>query len=121
MADSFELHLIYATDTKIVRWLKTKSEATPFDERFTEYFEDRDTKRMFREINGRRKLNALYKMQKGTCPHCGEPITVERGFRIHTEMGADFKEKKVLLHADCHRELHYSKNVHELVLLTQGL
>ena len=30
MADSFELHLIYATDTKIVRWLKTKSEATPF-------------------------------------------------------------------------------------------
>ena len=110
-----------ATDTKIVRWLKTKSEATPFDERFTEYFEDRDTKRMFREINGRRKLNALYKMQKGICPHCGEPITVERGFRIHTEMGADFKEKKVLLHADCHRELHYSKNVDELVLLTQGL
>ena len=51
----------------------------------------------------------------------GEPITVERGFRIHTEMGADFKEKKVLLHADCHRELHYSKNVDELVLLTQGL
>ena len=60
MADSFELHLIYATDTKIVRWLKTKSEATPFDERFTEYFEDRDTKRMLREINGRKKLNALY-------------------------------------------------------------
>lgn len=53
MADSFELHLIYATDTKIVRWLKTKSEATPFDEHFTEYFEDRDTKRMLREINGR--------------------------------------------------------------------
>lgn len=90
---------------KIVRWLKTKSEATPFDERFTEYFEDRDTKRMLREINGRKKLNALYKMQKGICPHCGEPITVERGFRIHTEVGADFKEKNVLLHADCHREL----------------
>ena len=121
MADSFELHLIYATDTKIVRWLKTKSEATPFDERFTEYFEDRDTKRMLREINGRKKLNALYKMQKGICPHCGEPITVERGFRIHTEVGADFKEKNVLLHADCHRKLHYSKNVDELVLLTQGL
>ena len=31
------------------------------------------------------------------------------------------KEKNVLLHADCHRELHYSKNVDELVLLTQGL
>ena len=72
---------------------ETKSEATPFNERFTEYFEDRDTKRMLREINGRKKLNALYKMQKGICPHCGEPITVKRGFRIYTEVGADFKEK----------------------------
>ena len=35
----------------------------------------------------------LYKMQKDICPHCGEPITVERGFRIHTEVGADFKER----------------------------
>ncbi len=121
MADSFELHLIYATDMKIIRWLKTKSEATPFDERFTEYFEDRDTERMFREINGRRKLNALYKKQNGICPHCGEAITAEREFRIHTEMGADYKEKNILLHADCHRELHYSKKDDELVLLAQGL
>lgn len=121
MSDSFELHLIYATDTNITRWLKTKSEATPFDDRFTEYFEDRDTKRMFREINGRRKLNALYKMQKGICPYCGGNITVEQGFRIHTELGADFKEKKALLHAGCHRKLHYSKNYDEPVLLTQDL
>jgi len=119
--DSFELHLIYATDTNIIRWLKTKSEATPFDEKFTEYFEDRDTERMFREINGRKKLNALYKAQKGICPHCGEAITVERGFRIHSEIGADFKEKKMLLHAECHRALHYLKNTDEPALVTQGL
>ena len=70
MSDSFELNLIYATDTNIVRWLKTKSEATPFDDRFTGYFEERDTERMFREIKGRKKLNALYKAQKGICPIC---------------------------------------------------
>ncbi len=64
-SDSFELNLIYTTNTKIVRWLKTKSEATPFDDRFTGYFEERDTERMFREIKGRKKLNALYKAQKG--------------------------------------------------------
>ena len=69
-SDSFELNLIYATDTKIVRWLKTKSEATPFDARYAEYFEDRDTERMFREIGGRKKLNALYKTQGGICPYC---------------------------------------------------
>ena len=67
MADSFELHLIYATDTKIVRWLKTKSEATPFDERFTEYFEDRNTTRnQWKEKikctvqNAERHLSALW-------------------------------------------------------------
>ena len=120
-SDSFELHLIYATDTNIIRWLKTKSEATPFDSRFTEYFEDRDTERMFREINGRKKLNALYKAQKGICPHCGEAITVERGFRIHSETGADFGEKKMLLHAECHRALHYLKDTGEPALVTQGL
>lgn len=59
--------------------------------------------------------------QNGICPHCGGAITVERGFRIHTEMGADYKEKNILLHADCHRELHYSKKDDELVLLAQGL
>jgi len=119
--DSFELNLIYATDTKIVRWLKTKSEATPFDASYAEYFEDRDTERMFREIGGRKKLNALYKMQGRICPYCKEAITVEKGFRIHTVIGEDYKERKFLLHAACHRFIHYSKNVDEPALVTQGL
>lgn len=120
-SDSFELNLIYATDTKIVRWLKTKSEATPFDARYAEYFEDRETERMFREIGGRKKLNALYKTQGGICPYCKEAITVEKGFRIHTVIGGDFKERKFLLHAACHRFIHYSKNVDEPALVMQGL
>ena len=54
MADSFELHLIYATDTKIVRWLKTKSEATPFDERFTEYLRTETQRECFeKSMEGR--------------------------------------------------------------------
>lgn len=120
-SDSFELNLIYATDTKIVRWLKTKSEATPFDARYAEYFEDRDTERMFREIGGKKKLNALYKTQGGICPYCKEAITVEKGFRIHTVIGGDFKERKFLLHAACHRFIHYSKNIDEPALVMQGL
>ena len=59
-------------------------------------------------------------MQKGICPHCGEPITVERGFRIHTEMGADFKEKKSYYMLIVIESFNYSKNVDELVLLTQA-
>ena len=121
MSDSFELNLIYATDTNIVRWLKTKSEATPFDDRFTGYFEERDTERMFREIKGRKKLNALYKAQNGICPICGGAITVEKGYRIHEATGNDYKITRILVDAGCHRKLHYSKNVDEPALVTQGL
>ena len=117
--DGFALKLIYATDTHITRFLKTKSEATPFDSRWEEYFEERDTMRMMREIKGRKKINALYKMQNGICPHCNERITIERGFRIHTTLGNDYKERHYLLHADCHRKIHYSIEDDELALLEQ--
>lgn len=117
--DGFALKLIYATDTHITRFLKTKSEATPFDSRWEEYFEERDTMRMMREIKGRKKINALYKMQNGICPHCTERITIERGFRIHTTLGKDYKERRYLLHADCHRKIHYSIENDELALLEQ--
>ena len=117
--DGFALKLIYATDTHITRFLKTKSEATPFDSRWEEYFEERDTMRMMREIKGRKKINALYKMQNGICPHCNERITIERDFRIHTTLGKDYKERRYLLHADCHRKIHYSIENDELALLEQ--
>lgn len=42
---------------------------------------------MFREIGGRKKLNALYKTQGGICPYCKETITVEKDF---TELGNKF-------------------------------
>lgn len=54
--------------------------------------------------------------------HFNERITVERGFRIHTKLGSDYKEKHFLLHADCHRNIHYSIKDDELALLEeQGL
>ena len=121
MSDSFELNLIYATDTNIVRWLKTKSEAPPFDDRFTGYFEERDAERMFCEIKGGKKLNALYKAQKGIRPICGGATTVEEGHRIHEAVGNDYKITRILVDAGCHRKLHYSKNVDEPALVRQGL
>ena len=92
-----------------------------FDDRFTGYFEERDTERMFREIKGRKKLNALYKAQKGICPICGDAITVEGGYRIHEATGNDYKITRILVDAGCHRKLHYSKNVDEPALVRQGL
>ena len=48
-----------------------------------------------------------------------EGITIERGFRIHTTLGNDYKERHYLLHADCHRKIHYSIEDDELALLEQ--
>ena len=44
LASGKMLSLIYATDTKIRRFLKIKSEATPFDPKWESYFAERDTK-----------------------------------------------------------------------------
>ena len=77
MADSFELHLIYATDTKIVRWLKTKSEATPFDERFTEYLRT-ETQENVSGNQWKKEIKCTVQNAEGICPHCGR-ITYHSG------------------------------------------
>ena len=91
------LRLIYATDTKITRFLKTKSEATVYDSKWEDYFEERDNKRMKRDLNGRKKLNYLYKSQKGICPKCAQRLTVESGYKI----SHNSDKKEILIHKNC--------------------
>ena len=114
--DGFDLKLIYATDTSITRYLKTKSEATPFNPIWNAYFEERDSLRMVRELKGRNKINFLYKTQKGIYPVCNEKLTIEKGFRIHNYQSSNYKEIQMLLHTDCHRKLHYSIRNYEPTL-----
>ena len=115
------LSLIYASDTRITRFRKTKSEATPFDPKWIPYFEERDSIRMSREINGRRKLNALYKIQNGLCPCCGKRLTIEDGFLIHNKLDKDYRTIKILVHSKCDKLLHAIDSDDELVPLTRGL
>ena len=44
------LKLIYATDTKITRFIKTKSEATAYNSKWDNYFVERDNTRMKRDL-----------------------------------------------------------------------
>ena len=48
--------LEYATDTKIIRFKKIVSNANPFDERWSGYYEERDGEKMLNSTNGREKL-----------------------------------------------------------------
>lgn len=45
------------------------------------------------QISIRMLLSVLLQKRNGTCPHCNERITIEGGFRIHTTLGKDYKER----------------------------
>ena len=62
-------------------------------------------------LKGRRQLLALWKAQNGLCPICHQPITEITGWHSHhilgrAKGGPDTTANRVLLHPDCHREVH---------------
>ena len=97
------LKLIYATDTKITRFIKTKSEATIYNEKWENYFDERDDKRMKNDFNGRKKLSQLYKLQDGFCPICGKRLTIESEYKI----SHNAENKETLIHKNCSFETKF--------------
>lgn len=96
--------LEYATDTKIIRFKKIVAEANPFDERWAGYFEERDGEKMLHSTKGRERLLSMWRRQHRCCMVCGEPITSETGFKVHTP-AAKYSYKS-MVHPACHKELH---------------
>lgn len=96
--------LEYATDTKIIRFKKIVAEANPFDEYWAEYFEEREGEKMLHSTKGRDKLLVMWRKQNRCCPVCGDLITSETGFRVHTPAGTN--TRKIMVHPDCHKRLH---------------
>ncbi len=89
------LSLVYATNTKIIRFKKIVAEANPYDERWNGYYEERDGERMLNSTKGREKLLRIWRSQNRLCPVCSEPITSETGFRtryVHTK-----NDRKIML------------------------
>ena len=76
------VRLVYATDTDIIRFIKIRNQANPFDEVDAAYFEKRDTEKMRNSLKGRKILTKIFRQQKGLCPHCGKKITVETSFQV---------------------------------------
>lgn len=101
--DSLYAKLEYATDTKIIRFQKIVAEANPFDEQWTEYFEEREGEKMLNSTKGREKLLKIWRQQKRCCPVCGEPITSETGFKVYTPPGKG--SQKVMVHKECYKQI----------------
>ena len=96
--------LEYATDTKIIRFKKIVAEANPFDEYWSDYFEEREGEKMLNSTKGRDKLLTIWRRQKRRCPVCGDLITSETGFKVHTPAGKN--SRKIMVHKECHQQIH---------------
>jgi RNA-directed DNA polymerase len=68
------LPLLSAASTRIVRHVRIKSDANPFDPTWDAYFEQRQAARMIERLQGRQFPKQLWQQQRGLCPGCGLPI-----------------------------------------------
>jgi RNA-directed DNA polymerase len=114
-SDGYIARLIYTMDTPIKRHIKLKAAANPYDLAFEEYFEKRLERIWKDSMQGRRKLLMLWLRQQQCCAMCRHRITQETGWNIHhiverVKGGNDDLSNLVLLHPNCHRQLHSCDN-----------
>ena len=102
--DKLLAKLEYATDTQIIRFKKVVSRANPYDEYWMDYFEEREGEKMLNSTKGREKLLIIWRRQGRRCPVCGDLITSETGFAVHTASGTG--GRKTMVHKECHDKLH---------------
>lgn len=103
--------LISAARTPIRYHTKIKGEANPYDPEWETYFEHRLGVKMANTLKGRRQLLQLWKAQDGLCPICNQKITERMGWHNHhivwrSQGGIDGMSNRVLLHPECHRQVH---------------
>jgi RNA-directed DNA polymerase len=105
------IHLIKAAATPIQRHVKVQGKANPYDPAYEVYFEQRMAQKWAAGQYGHTKAKWLWQRQHGRCPSCGHLITQESWWHIHhaiprVQGGPDTLDNLVLLHPDCHRQLH---------------
>ena len=103
--------LVKASDTAIVRHVKIKGDANPFDPEWNAYFEDRIGRQLGLKAGNRKKLVHLWLQQKGNCQSCGEVITSQTRWTtqhiVPRPIGEpDTYSNRVLVHENCHGLVH---------------
>lgn len=103
--------LMKLADVAIRRHIKIRCDANPYDPTWEMYFESRLAAKMAETFEGRETLKDLWEEQQGKCPMCWQKITKETGWNIHhlihrVSGGSDRLENLVLLHPNCHRQVH---------------
>ncbi|MFO7858334.1 MAG: group II intron reverse transcriptase/maturase [Ectothiorhodospiraceae bacterium] len=103
--------LVRLSDHSIQKHRKLKADANPFDPQWHTYFDSRIRARMLATTKGRSRLRWLLQQQQGRCPRCRQLITRTTGWDVHHKVwrskgGGDEVSNLLLLHPNCHRQLH---------------
>ena len=102
------LALISASDTRIVRHVRVKSDANPFDPAWDSYFAQRKGARMLERLQARGFPKRLWRQQHGKCPGCGQLIDEDDRWLIQPAIplkagGTRSLTNLKLLHSTCRR------------------
>lgn len=108
------VYLRVASHVQIKRHAKIKGDANPYDPTWESYFEHRIGIKAANNLQGRAKLLSLWKSQNGICPVCKNKITEITGWHSHhivwkSKGGNDTLANRVLLHPNCHNQVHSQK------------
>ncbi len=102
---------------KIKRHVKIKAEANPFDPSWKVYFKKRNQEKMKDLLQKRKKRfeKETWQKQGGKCIVCNQSFITKDMWHLHhiqprNEGGKDTLENLMMLHPDCHRQIH-SNNV----------
>jgi RNA-directed DNA polymerase len=107
--ETVELYSLPAT--AIERHRKISGEYHPYDPCFEEYGETLRQERLLKSMRYRKEWARLYADQHGLCAHCGYAMDTETHWHDHhieyrVAGGSDALGNRVLLHPDCHRQIH---------------
>src|SRR5262249_44758847 len=103
--------LLEAARVAIVRHVKIRGDANPYDPQWEGYFEERLLRKMQSTLAGRGQVYWLWKRQEGRCPGCGQFLQEEEDWHMHHKVrrahgGDDKLDNLELYHANCHRQRH---------------
>ena len=103
--------LCLASATSIRNHPKITGECNPYDPAWELYLEERLGVKMEKALHGKRQWLHLWKEHRGICPVCHQPLTQVTGWHNHhivykTLGGTDGAENRVLVHPNCHRQVH---------------
>jgi RNA-directed DNA polymerase len=103
--------LVKAARIPIRRHVKVRAAANPYHPQWEHYFEKRRERMMSDYLSANPVVLRLWLKQNGICPMCNTPISKETGWENHhikwrVYGGSDRMDNRVLLHPNCHRQVH---------------